>query len=426
MPPSRRHRHSGHSRGVVEPRDPAETRRRWLRVGAVVAGAVFLLWLSLASTVGGTYTGLYRSQAPRLLWLNPFDSRLQSGSARLLIEQARNRAAAVRAEAYATQALLRDPTNVEAVWTLAFVRGAQNRDSQARALITYSDRLSRRDLATRLAMIEERVQANDIDGALRNFDIALRTSAQAPTVLMPVLVSAAQDNAIAPRLLALLRTNPAWKQAFYERLAQESRSRSRAVYLMQGLVHVSDPADRFIVRAAFSRFLRENDPGQAFALYDVIAGVSPALRSATVRDGGFGQDGDLPPFDWMLTAGENLAGMRQGRPDQDNNAALFIYSQGGNSGDVARQLLRLGPGRYQLRARTGNLPRGNEGQPSVRLECVTGGFRLLGTLFRDIGGGQGFAVPGNCPYQWLIIAGGGIEGDQPLPWIDDIAIARIQ
>ena len=422
MPPSRRHRHSGHSRGVVEPRDPAETRRRWLRVGAVVAGAIFLLWLSLANTVGG----IYRNQAPRLLVISPFDARLQSNSARLLVEQARSRATAVRAEAFAEQALLRDPTNVEAVWALAFVRGAQNREAQARALIAYSDRLSRRDLATRLAMIEERVQANDIDGALRNFDIALKTSAQAPTVLMPVLVSASQDDAIAPRLLTLLRTNPAWKQAFYERLVQESRSHARAVYLMQGLVHAGDPADRFIVRAGFSRFLRENDPGQAFALYDVIAGISPAVRNATIRDGGFDHGGDLPPFDWMLTAEENLAGNRQGRPDQTDNAALFIYSQGGHTGDVARQLLRLQPGRYQFRARTGNLPRDAAGQPSVRLECATGGARLFGGLFRDIGAGQGFAVPGNCPYQWLIIAGGGVEGDQPLPWIDDIAIGRIQ
>jgi len=318
-----------------------------------------------------------------------------------------------------------EPRLKSEIWVMAYVRGFQNRVTEARALMRYSDQISRRDLSTRLWLIEERVQANDIDGALRNFDIALKTSAQAPTVLMPVLVSAAQDNNIAPRLLVLLRTDPAWKQAFFERLVHESRSRARAVYLMQGQLNASDTADRFLARAAFSRFLRENDPAQAFALYDVVAGVSPALRSAPVRDGSFEQNGDLPPFDWLLTGEENLAGMRQGRPDQTNNAALYIYSQSGTAGDVARQLLRLAPGRYQFRARVGNLPRGNEGQPSVRVECLSGG-RPFGVIFRNIGAGQAFTIPGNCPFQWLIIAGGGVEGDQPLPWIDDIAIARFQ
>ena len=385
-------------------------------------GAALLLWISLTNTVGGT---AHRNNAGRLLYVFPFDSRLKSGAARAMIEQTRTRAAALGAEGLAEAALLRDPTNVDAIWVLAYVRGVQNRVNEARALIRYSDQLSRRDLPTRLWLIEERVQANDVNGALRNFDIALRTSSQAPTVLMPVLVSAAQDDNIARSLLVLLRTNPAWRQAFFERLVQGSRSHSRAVYLMQGQLNASNVGDRFIARAAFTRFLRENDPAQAYALYDVIAGVSPALRAAPVRDGGFDRNGDLPPFDWMLTADENLAGMRQARPDVANNAALYVYSQGGRTGEIARQLLRLTPGRYQFSARTGNLPRGAEGQPSVRLECVSGA-QLFGGIFRDMGGGQAFTVPGNCPFQWLVIGGGGVEGDQPLPWIDDIAIARIQ
>lgn len=386
-------------------------------------GAALLLWISLANTVGGIYR---RNNATRLLTMSPIDARLKSESARAMIEQTRSRAGALRAEGLAEAALLRDPTNVEAIWALAFVRGVQNRVNEARALIRYSDQLSRRDLSTRLWLIEERVQANDVNGALRNFDIALRTSSQAPIVLMPVLVSAAQDGNIARSLLALLRTNPAWKRDFFERLVHGSRSHSRVVYLMQGQLDAGNVGDRFLIRAAFSRFLRENDPAQAFALYDVLAGVSPALRAAPLRDGGFDRNGDLAPLDWMLTADENLAGMRQGRPDQANNAALYVYSQGGRAGDVGRQLLRLGPGRYQFRARTGNLPRGDEGQPSVRLECVSGA-RLFGGLFREIGAGQAFTVPaGNCPFQWLVIAGDGVEGDQPLPWIDDIAIARVQ
>lgn len=423
MPPRHRPRGSGRSRGQSDtPAIPADP-RRWFRVGAIVFGAILLLWISLANTVGGI---AHRNHASRFLPVSPFDSRLKSGAARAMIERARTRPAVLEAAPLAEAALLRDPTNVEAIWVLAYVRGIQNRENQTRALMRYSDQLSRRDLSTRLWLIEERVQANDIDGALRNFDLALRTSTQAPAVLMPVLASAAQDENIARRLLVMLRTNPPWRQAFFERLVQESRSRSRIVYLMQGQLNAGNLANRFIARAAFSRFLRENDPGQAFALYDVISGIDPARRSALLRDGGFDRDGDLPPFDWVLTAEENLAGMRQARPDEANNAALLVYSQGGRTGDVARQLLRLGPGRYRLGARVGNVPQGQQGQPSARLECVSGNTRLFSFLFREIGAGQAFSVPASCPYQWLIVAGGGVEGDQALPWIDDIAIARLQ
>lgn len=424
MPASRRPRSSGRGRGSSDTPALPVDRRRWLRAGAIVLGAIVLLWITMANTVAGG--ALHRNHASRLVGFSPFDARLQSASARATFEAGRNKAGMLQAAAPAEQALLRDPTNVEALWVLGYVRGFQNRPEQSRALFQYADQLSRRDFPTRLWLIEERVQANDVNGALRNFDIALRTSQQAPTVLLPVLVSAAQDNNIAPRLLALLRTNPAWRQAFFEQLAQSSRSHSRAVYLMQGQLNASNIGDRFIARAAITRFLRENDPAQAYALYDVIAGVTPAQRQAPVRDSGFDRDGELPPFDWMLTAEENLAGLRQSRPDQNNNAALIVYSQGGRTGDVARQLLRLGPGSYRFGARVGNVPRGDEGQPSARLECVTGGARLFSSQFRQIGQGQTFSVPANCPFQWLIIAGGGVEGDQALPWIDDIAIARLQ
>ena len=422
MPPSRLHRSSGHSRALVEPVDTSN-RQRWLRAGAIVAGAALLLWITLANTVGGL---THRSNAARRVVFSPFDSRLQSGMARSIFEQSRSRAAVAGAVGPAERALLRDPTNVEAIWVLGYIRNFQNRPNEARALFRYSDQLSRRDFASRMWLIEERVQANDVEGALRNFDIALRTNEQAPTVLMPILVSAAQDDNIARHLLSLLRTNPVWKQPFFEQLVHGSASHSRAVYLMQGQLNAGNLGDRFIARAAFSRFLRENDPAQAFALYDVIAGVSPASRAAPVRDGGFGQDGDLAPFDWMLTADENLAGIRQGRPDRTDNAALYVYSQDAASGDVARQLLRLGPGRYQLRAEVGNLPPGAGGQPSIRVECLSGA-NVFGAPFRNVGTGQAFTIPGgNCAFQWLVIAGGGTEGDRPLPWIDNIAIERIR
>lgn len=420
MPPSRRPRREGSEAAVARGR---EIRRTWARSAAIALGAAAILWLTLANTVGGI---VHATQAGRVLGWSPFDARLKAGAALSSFSRVRDRRGLIPVADLSEQALRRDPTNVDAIRTLALVRYLQNRPREAASLFRYSDRLSRRDLGTRLWLIEDRVRADDVAGALGHFDLALRTSPRAAEILMPVLVSAVQEPHIARRVRVLLNANPPWRQTFFEPLVHSSRSRAMAVYLLSGHLDAGNAADRFLAKAAFSRFVRENDPAQAWALYDSIRGVSAAARALAVRDGGFDQAGDLPPFDWMLTADSDLAGLRQGRPDAANNVALFLFSEGQRAGDAARQLLRLRPGRYVFRARSGSLPPGAQAQPSVRLECA-GGAALFTRTFRELGSGLAFAVPaGGCAAQWLVIAGGAIEGDQPMPWIDDIAIARAE
>ena len=119
-------------------------------------------------------------------------------------------------------------------------------------------------------------------------------------------------------------------------------------------------------------------------------------------------------------------GCARAGPTLANNVALFLFSEGQRAGDVARQLLRLRPGRYLFRARSGSLPQSARAQPSVRLECAGGsGFCSPGPS-GSWASGLAFTVPAGCATQWLVIAGGAIEADQPMPWIDDIAIARAE
>src|SRR3546814_1290750 len=72
----------------------------------------------------------------------------------------------------------------------AFARGDQ---AKGERLLAYSQKLSRRDLRTQLMAIELAVAQGDISGALRHYDIALRTKKNAPELLFPVLTSALPD-----------------------------------------------------------------------------------------------------------------------------------------------------------------------------------------------------------------------------------------
>ena len=72
--------------------------------------------------------------------------------------------------------LARDLTNVQAIELRAVDLALSGKKQQARQLFALSDELSRRSLPTRLWLIQDAVDHGKVAGALRNFDIALRTT----------------------------------------------------------------------------------------------------------------------------------------------------------------------------------------------------------------------------------------------------------
>lgn len=89
------------------------------------------------------------------------------------LETARRR----EADRLARLALRQDPTAVAALATLGLNAQIRGDTNSARRYFAYSDKLSRRSLTTRLWAIEDAVARDDIPAALRNYDVALRTSA---------------------------------------------------------------------------------------------------------------------------------------------------------------------------------------------------------------------------------------------------------
>ncbi|MFV3464693.1 hypothetical protein ACNJFH_21305, partial [Mycobacterium tuberculosis] len=109
-----------------------------------------------------------------------------AGLAAQLLTQPDRDGSYARAWRLAQAALQRDPMSVRAVSTLAFLAAEKGNAVQAARLLAYSERLSRRDLPTQLALIETKVQANDVVGALVHYDRALRTSKTSEAILVPV------------------------------------------------------------------------------------------------------------------------------------------------------------------------------------------------------------------------------------------------
>ena len=90
-----------------------------------------------------------------------------------------------------------------------------------------------------------------------------------------------------------------------------------------------------------TRLVERGQYPMARSVWQRIYGVAPAQAAAPIINAGFHKTAASPPFDWTLTA----SGL--GAADIRNNSLVVDY-YGRDSGDLARQLLVLQPGRYRF------------------------------------------------------------------------------
>jgi hypothetical protein len=334
----------------------------------------------------------------------PFDARAKAGLDGLDLvrrAQAHQTGSAVQ---MSRDALARDATVVAAWRNLALAQVLGQNVAGARRFFQISERLSRRDPATQLWLIEDAVQRNDIDNALRHYDIALRTSPSLAQSLAPILVNATSYEPIGTKLAVLLAGNPPWAGEYFRYLAGMLPSGDAAARLVSRLpVSVREghiDRLRLLIPAAVER----RNYRAAWQIYALLARQSP---DALVRDRTFANANTLPPFEWefMVTTdarAEPAAG-------SGTNAGLRIAASSGAIATTARQLLVLRPGTYRLRSVSEN----GEGLPPDRLDwkikCVGSDSEIATLPITPSRSGRtrnegAFRVPDSgCAAQWIAL-----------------------
>ena len=165
-----------------------------------------------------------------------------------------------------------------------------------------------------------------------------------------------------------------------------------------------------------------------------LAELSGCNPSATICEGGFERAAaGFTPFAWTMVGEDDLRNVREAAPGSDGEGHLLkLVAQSGRSGQAAVQLLRLEPGSYHRRARTGDVPADRFERHEERITCAT--VDATGPLFvarpEEVGpearriGGKFFVCP-ECTYKWLALD---IAEDGPplhaVPWIAQMTIAR--
>ena len=342
-----------------------------------------------------------RTKAPEQAFrLAPYDGRISAYLSAKMSGPGANVEERTESDRLARSALRQDPTAVAAFATLGINAQLRGDTEAARRYFKYSEKLSRRDLRTRLWFIEDAVSREDIPEALRHYDIALRTSRAAPDLLYPVLASAISDATIRTETVKTLAAKPTWTDSFIYHAAANSDTISvarlfRSLHLA-GVV-VPDSAQAAVV----SRLVAEQNYPAAWSYY---ASVRPDADRRRSRDASFAANVSAPsPFDWTPFGGDSGISTVIQSGNQDG---IFDFSAPATVGGPLLQQLQLLPtGEYVIEGRTIDLEQVATARPYWVLICANG--RELGRVEvpnSSVNGGvfRGrYTVREGCPAQYL-------------------------
>lgn len=395
---------------------------KWI-IGIPAAG--LLCWFVLMVSIAG----VFRARLPDMaLRLAPFDARAQANKAQRALLTRRDPDTVREAHALARAALRRDPTAADAAAALGMIFALRNQAEGAERSFAYAQFLTRRDVPTQLWLLERNVQRDDIAGALAHFDIILRTSPPMAATLFPILVNASREPPIAAAINRLLRDKPVWWSDFVSAMLMAQQDPVALYRVTRGLMRSRQGREGEQLEQLLERLT-------ALGAFDLAwrahADVHPDRRSAGAGlwNGDFARPPGLPPFDWTFPDDPTTTPERRPR---GGDYALYLPAGAPQDVEAARQLLRLEPGRYVLSAEVGGVAGDEALRPQMAVRCAGPDAReLVRSSFPSApeAGAPlrlGFAVPGDCRYQWISIWARGAFDRQSddEPWIGSIRLSR--
>lgn len=301
-----------------------------------------------------------------------------------------------QARALVRRVLARDLTQIPAIELRALDLTASGKVTEARSLFDLSNRLSRRNLPTRLWLIQDAVDHGNVAGALKNFDIALRTTTAAQPILFPILARAAADPTLTGQLAELFDRPSDWRQMFFEWAFSNERDVRPIASVIAQMKDKDFVAANGDDQRLVERLVTAGDFFRARLLHERFR-----AHEGNIADSHFGDARARYPFGWGLVSNGSLGAERT---LSGSSATLTYRAAPANSGQVAAQLLTLAPGRYRLA--TEAAARGTGAAPYWAIVCGENGHelaRLDQPMIADGMAETAFSVPDNCEGQWLTL-----------------------
>jgi hypothetical protein len=379
-------------------------------IGPVRIGVVAILALVGAScSFALAVSGIARHKNPQaaLIFMPNESAALAARADQLFFANPEKPPSQVRT--LALKALRQQALNPKAQRLLGYYADAKGQSVAAETFVRSAAKLSRQEPGAQLWLIEAEARKGNATQALVHYDILLRTKPETRQVLFPRLTNAIDEQEIREALKPYIRGKNQWAYDFLLFATSKSRNLPAVVDLVIETGGLTDQkAAQNQQQVLLERLVSEKYYSDARRLFLQIPGVKPIRLTSPALDAA-DRDSRFGPMGWQFVndpdAGAGLLGKAgAGKP------SLTVYANAETTRMVANKLLYLTPGRYRLAADLSALERGNTGFLRWQMRCVDaeadqqiGAFDSVGTRVSVV-----FAIPANCPQQFLeLIASGG-------------------
>ena len=229
----------------------------------------------------------------------------------------------------------------------------RNNRAQASSLMILSNAASRREIGTQLWMINKAVEENNIPAALLHYDAALRSSDTVQATLFPTLLGALEEPAVRTGFGRLIRSDPPWMQSFLLQSIASSPSSQVIASTVDAAGHLPNAEGyRKVEKALVNKLIDQRHVVEARQLYLRLPGHDPRALSSTA----FGNDSEIKNsgnMGWQLFSGA-ASGAEWLAESAGGRVRLQAYAGTGEDGHIARKVLYIGPGEYQLTIKYGD------------------------------------------------------------------------
>lgn len=364
--------------------------------------ALFLVGVGIL-TVPRTLAFAMRSGNPALAHrLAPGDGRITAVLSSVMAGPGATSKERAEAGRLAQRAVRQDPTAVLAVSTLGLNAQVRGDNAGATRLFGYAEILSRRDLQSQIWAIENSVALGNVAQAIRHYDIALRTSRDAPDLLFPVLANAIDDAAIRRALVPTLAQRPVWMDGFIAFVAGRRENPAAAASLFHALSQARVTISQTAQTGVVNNLVTNGDIDDAWRYY---ATIRPGVTRQRSRDPDFTANLETPSlFDWSVV---NDTGISSSIQRGEQGGVVEFSAASGVGGPLLRQMQFLPPGRYRIVGQSSNIDQPDDALPYWSLRCDQ--ERELGRVVIPVSRTRGgrFAgdidVPADCPIQYLTL-----------------------
>lgn len=323
-----------------------------------------------------------------------------------LMTGAAGRGGGADALASAREAIREQPLNAPAFRLYGLVRVANADLDAIGAQIAMSDRLSRRDVGAQLFLIEDSVRRNDIAGALRHYDTAMRADRASRALLFPVLTSALSEPLIRQRFKPYLASPPPWMESFLRSAISTSKDPSSLAALAIESGGFPDGDEYGSIHTELMVALEAANQLPQLARYYRSIGTAPQSNLTSLAFTEANTDRALAPVSWLPYATDGIDSTFV----STGGAGLELETtmNQGFAGIIARKLTALRPGNYTLRApmRAENFYPGDTVRWQVSCPGTGNGkilFNATAELADQFSVGGRFSVPNDCPVQKIEI-----------------------